>query len=743
MFKRLFMILGMFFILSTTQAQTVTWPVEVVSEVSDFTASRTVTITDASDITELWMKIHNFSYDGKVSIRVNGGSWFTPTTVNSEIGYPEKLYGSGGIGGAWDTIRLTIPMSDAANGSNTIDWRFNGTDGLSSGFRVLDWKFLAADSSVVSYTETRVEDDPDAWVAYSTVTDSLTDGFNQYTTASLTHPTKGVLAVTCSECHANGGEDLKYFNYSNEAIVARSKFHGLTEAEGRNIASWVRELNLPNPGRVWNPPFQPGPGIDSGNAEDWSAGAGVDAVLDTDQEMLALLFPDGINDEGVADTDSFLNLRETQINQMLPDVFNWLPNDHPEDLWGSAFTSHPAYTMYTTDIPATLAAGSGSYLPNRFKRDLENWQSDVDDFRDNDQVPDVSWTTEDRADANLALMTWAAMKRWEIVRQNDLETNTVATTVYPNTREQFTWLGQDRAVFDLAPHISGVGGQANSYDSFEEAKYRSAAWYHAQAIINAGNCEPLSLKPVDWKYTYGHTSDISGNSGGPTGALLASEYLKALGVMDCANNLGDRGWYARHVNPYWWARRLWRENLSSGPQYAGWSASQINDMGETFLRVFVEGNLKYPVADWERGDDHHQLEEATYIVQPDSSWGGSIRFDYASSIYTMLLLADARGMPADVIEDMAVWGEEAWPLNNWEQFFQSVVWGDASGNGTVSAFDASTALQHGAGLVTLTGDELTAADVSGNGVVSAFDASLILQFVAGNITCFPADPTCS
>ena len=68
--------------------------------------------------------------------------------------------------------------------------------------------------------------------------------------------------------------------------------------------------------------------------------------------------------------------------------------------------------------------------------------------------------------------------------------------------------------------------------------------------------------------------------------------------------------------------------------------------------------------------------------------------------------------------------------------------GDVTSDGTISALDASLALQHAVGNETLSGDALIAADVSGNGSVSALDASLILQYVASLISCFPAISTC-
>jgi len=60
--------------------------------------------------------------------------------------------------------------------------------------------------------------------------------------------------------------------------------------------------------------------------------------------------------------------------------------------------------------------------------------------------------------------------------------------------------------------------------------------------------------------------------------------------------------------------------------------------------------------------------------------------------------------------------------------------GDVSGNGSVTAFDASLILQYIVGDTTLTSAQLTAADVSGDGTVSAYDASLILRYVAGDTT---------
>lgn len=67
------------------------------------------------------------------------------------------------------------------------------------------------------------------------------------------------------------------------------------------------------------------------------------------------------------------------------------------------------------------------------------------------------------------------------------------------------------------------------------------------------------------------------------------------------------------------------------------------------------------------------------------------------------------------------------------------IYGDVSGNGEVSAYDASLAAQYAVGLISLTAEQITAADVSGNEEVSAYDVSLIAQYVVGLIDRFPVE----
>jgi len=69
----------------------------------------------------------------------------------------------------------------------------------------------------------------------------------------------------------------------------------------------------------------------------------------------------------------------------------------------------------------------------------------------------------------------------------------------------------------------------------------------------------------------------------------------------------------------------------------------------------------------------------------------------------------------------------------------SVIYGDVSGDGQVTAYDSALTSQAVVGSVILTVDQKKAADVSGDGQVTAYDAALIAQKAVGLITKFPVE----
>src|SRR5207244_11714565 len=95
----------------------------------------------------LWLKIHGLQYETQASLQLNGGAWTPINTSTVTLLGLANTYG--GIGGGFHTLQMTMPLATAAvtTGTNTISFRFNGTDGRVSGFRVLGFNIQDADGN--------------------------------------------------------------------------------------------------------------------------------------------------------------------------------------------------------------------------------------------------------------------------------------------------------------------------------------------------------------------------------------------------------------------------------------------------------------------------------------------------------------------------------------------------------------------------------------------------------------------
>ena len=210
---------------------------------------------------------------------MNDGAWVSLNNATATVLEPGLSYG--GIGGAFATLKMTVPMAPGSlvQGVNRIEFRFNRSNGVVSGFRVLAFNLLNANGQRLLPPEAFLEEDPERWVAPMSTQKDIAEGERLWRSAPLRASSlsgASVIRAHCGDCHARDGQDLKYFNYSNLSIVARSQFHGLSEREGKQIANYIRFLEMPHPGRPWNPPYQPGPGMQTRAAAELAAGAGLD-----------------------------------------------------------------------------------------------------------------------------------------------------------------------------------------------------------------------------------------------------------------------------------------------------------------------------------------------------------------------------------------------------------------------------------------------------------------------------------
>jgi hypothetical protein len=412
-----------------TAANTVTLPIEVLGNgspaapvVSD--VSLAIPAGRQSDVVELWLRCHRCGIYGApefeavtalppkvpASIRILGGltdtaqinavRWIDLTDTNLTLPDPERL--AGGLNGGFYTVRMTLVLDAATRARlvglpqlNRVQFRFSGTDGESNGFRIIgvEWRDAAhrdLGANSVVWTDPQVEQRAGAawnadadrgktlWYAPDTLTKSTIVGRK--------------IHASCSSCHEEAGRDLQYFNYSNKAIVQRARFHGLSEDLGRQIAAYIRysQQSVPyaDKARPWNPPYQPGPGLDAADINQWSAGAGLDAVLDTPAQAVSALFgraaPSAITQadvDRVMDPAATMNAREIPVALQFPDWNAWLPAIHPSDVWpddGSlpegSFEGGARFASSTTTIdPLATLAGAATWLETHKSTTPGDW----------------------------------------------------------------------------------------------------------------------------------------------------------------------------------------------------------------------------------------------------------------------------------------------------------------------------------------------------------------------------------
>jgi hypothetical protein len=647
---------------STPSSSTVTLPVEVIG-LNGTTASASITIPSGTNLSgqlSLWMQIHGLRSETQASVQVNNSGWLpisssTVTLLGNAAAY-------GGIGGGFSTLKMTmnLPAGTIQSGSNTISFRFNQTDGRVSGFRVLAFNVQAANGSLLIPASTFVNDDPTTWQPPSTSASDIAAGQTLWHQAALTVPlvtggTKPILAH-CADCHTQDGRDLKYFNYSNNSIQARSLFHGLTAQQGDQIASYIRTLNVPNPGRPWNPPYQPGPGLDSQPVSSWAAGAGISAVLDSDQEMINAIFPSGILDSVFAAT-SRLNQRELPLPVQLPDWNQWLPGTHPMDAFGSTFTTSGYFTIYQT-LSANLQVGNAPVYVAQ-QPNFDNWFTAFYGFYNQMGTPiwnnlATMWTPAN-VDAMYSLSQWGLVKSWELNNQFQLEG--LSQNIFGPQADPRAWYSN--LPFFVSPHelkmpTNGVVGLRNGTQA--DYIYLSYIWYNLQLILNDSNGLQSTHFPIDWGYANSFVENL-GSLVAPQGGIQTMWMIKGLQILQQAGTgpqLGmDGGWQPAVTQP----------SLLVTPE---WNYYVWNGVDPATRTAIVSGIAK----SW--------LQQASQFTPQEfytGSWttasaipiAGGSAYDnvFADWVWYMIPRFTFLGVDPSVAGQMAQWAKTLWPGGNW------------------------------------------------------------------------------
>jgi hypothetical protein len=641
---------------STTASSTVMLPIEVMGA-NGTTNSVQVTVPSNATLSggvRLQLQIHGLEYQNQASVKVNGSAW---TALNNSTVQLQGLAGNyGGIGGGFSTLNLTmaLPSGTVKVGTNTVSFQFVATDGNSSGFRVLSFNFLASNGSKILPNSQFSQDNPAYWTPPSTTPSDIAAGKSLYQSASLTQPVPGSssrsLKAHCMDCHTQDGRDLKYFNYSNNSIYQRGLFHGLNSTQSNQIVSYIRSLSTPAPSqaRPWNPPYQPGPGLDSQPVTNWAAGAGLNAVLSSDTAALKYVAPTQTSTD--FNPNANLSLRNVPVAFQLMDWNHWLPRIHPVDAFGSEFSNSLASSDYV-NLRNVLIPGDAAVY-NSEKYSLGGWSTDVLSFRQavEPSSNSSSWSNPATAESIYGIHQWNVVKLWEINQEYGLEG--LSQVAFGPQADSRAWYSAEP--FGVSPNIILIppGSPGIHNGSVATFNYVSFAWYYSQLILNNSQKQDCGGTPVDFFYYLSFVQHLSDESG-PQAMVLFSSLLKALQVQDTAKSLGNcYGWDIGRTDPMFLSYRA--------PQiYSGLPSATTSALLNAYITNWFSVASSFTPQQYYKAG----VTTPSQSIIPNLPFGG-LAGDIAYSIPRLRYM----GLSSTLTTSLINWAATMWPSNgyNWQ-----------------------------------------------------------------------------
>lgn len=485
-------------------------PIEVLGPDQTVETFPLVLTSGADTVTGLYMQAHNINAQNKVSVRINGGAW--KTLNNGNTVQPQLEVATFGMGGITDTMRFTVPLvnGEAINGTNIIDLRFNDVDGFTVGYTVIDISLMSG-ASRLNPTNQFTFDNPATWVSPLNTPADIEAGRNLWTNAVLVdwfpyENQRKTIWAKCSDCHPRSGRDLAYFNFSPRSIRERSKFHGLTTDQGNQIAAYILSLRTNGvpyvaAARPWNPPYQPGPGLDAKPVYEWAAGAGLGAVVDSELTMIADMFPGGITTNALNFEGAIVNMRQVRHTVQFPTWHRWLPRVHLVDQDVRYLTNR-----YFTQV-ATMRAALVGKTPAQAAAYIDGQETVWDGFQtifpepQDDDPSHPLW-----AHNHFARLKFRAVYTWELMHSTGAEDQ--GHEVFGATSEggspinDRTWL--HGSVFRIGPHVS-------KQEKIPTFYLESMQWYQLQLVLNDGLRKNPAIVPIDWGYQHALNISASGN----------------------------------------------------------------------------------------------------------------------------------------------------------------------------------------------------------------------------------------
>lgn len=686
-------------------------------------------------------------YDKKASVRINGGEWVDIDNENFRCRYPENRYisltdsVSAGVNGCVDgplpTIRGAIALEIPA-GRSTLEFRFNGSerqlegvqegeegfrDGpRSSGYRIIDLDVLAGDGESVLVTPVE-EDDPSTWVPYYSDEEAILEGRRLW---SDREATEGSFAA-CGDCHASDGRDLWYFNYENEAIVATAQKFGLTPEEGKKIASWIRSLEdfdetvyVPEGytqadlGRPWNPPYQPGPGLRDKPVELWAAGAGLDWILESDQQMHEHMFPEGWTHEAIH-PDSSLAIDVQPIALHLPDWNEWLPRVHPFDQWGGVtdnvleepqFKNYErAHEVLTENLEEQIREGrctDASECSSRsgIRKTIHDLRYRYDSETVNGPEDDGLDYWDDRLYWSLGKIGWLqdlSVKLWTLHHRYRLEDRVEEVYDHGLAIRPRGWFMETMSLFRVAshmqtrPHYDTGGRITGPFPDRDMNFFQSTQWYELEMITGGDYKVGSRGAPMDWNYNDPH---IEGPARTYDHAQAYRFWRSQIEAMQEHNNVCD--WSESppgrcNLQDYWSPEQVQFAEVISGSYSSndtprthlnGVPLETRRRFAEVYARAWLEGMWRnyetygdVPREEEHCGGSRQCFEDRDYVPTPgDAAFtigGGNLHHkNKADNWFRGLFWMTELGVSESLVDSLAYLGNELWPNGEWELFLE-------------------------------------------------------------------------
>lgn len=731
---------------ATPLAQNIVYPIEVFRQRTQdhpvrwtqVASRQMVTKSYSGSVQWLYLRVNNLNEAIHMRYRVKRGSGSFGPWQNAQPNwsqFPRDL-AYGGLDGGFATTEFATPITGFSPGeTHTLQFEFRPSSGTkSAGYRIVAMKLWKRNSTaaVDQISNGKSQTSGAGWQGpfanHNNRAALAEEGrllWSGQSGLDLKDPQGATITAKCADCHTANGRDLKYFNYSDNSIIARSNLHGLSLAQGQRIAQYIRNLPFARAkkGRPWQPPFQPGPNADD-DAYEWAAGQGLENVLTSDAATMKEVFghsaPSANKIRSVINNfNGNTNIRTQRLSVQFPDWKMWLPEEHPKDLPVSLLSLGDKTAL--TDAYQAMRRRVNSAA----KVDRLNRQTNVPNFFNNngvfralgefarevhkvltpyngDHARSPNWaentSSADRERMKRAVSAWYAVKLFEVIHEFDLHALDDYQGIPNQHEEVFQWPTREWAVFQNAAHIIS-GNRVFSWflaDTTEQAKtrsvYLSSVWYQLQLTLTPGHRKGGVVNPNDYSYNLQHVHKLGQRSGIFEPVRLLQNYLKAAEQRNNGVNpqqsigVTFSGWNMRELSPW----RLYSTARGDRRTFNQLGAVMRVRMFEVFLHAVMEklesfGNNWGRVATDQIARSDFELEFADTVPINGVSYGkkncyfldrrtgggcedanDAVEIDAA---YTLLyLLGEDAEMSANVFNRYRNWCDARWDFSNWPEW---------------------------------------------------------------------------